>query len=259
MSINAATSQTQLYQSLFGQNGTTAAGTAATGAAGATPSAGQDVSSLLQELLGGAAGTAQGTPSAPSPVSNTSPSSQLASNTLASLLSAQGGVSDLNSIISELATVANTNGGGLTGAALAQQESGQPSSAQVGGAADIAGTSAPSGGPKGASGGGGSGGESISSILATLLAESESALLGTTSSLGTTSLSASSVASTSSPSDGSTATASAGPTASVATLALNQLADLLQNLAAQLATSQYSNANQLTNPTTVGATVSSVA
>jgi len=34
---------------------------------------------------------------------------------------------------------------------------------------------------------------------------------------------------------------------------------VLHNLAAQLASSQYSNANQLTDPTTVGATVSSVA
>jgi hypothetical protein len=33
----------------------------------------------------------------------------------------------------------------------------------------------------------------------------------------------------------------------------------LQNIAAQLASSQYANASQLTNPATLGATVSSVA
>jgi len=100
--------------------------------------------------------------------------------------------------------------------------------------------------------------------MATLLADAE-AQLSSTASLGTTSLSASSVASTSSTSgaaasSGSTSSAtSAGQTASLASQALNQLADVLQNLAAQLATSQYANANQLTDPTNVGATVSSVA
>jgi hypothetical protein len=56
-------------------------------------------------------------------------------------------------------------------------------------------------------------------------------------------------------------TGAGGPaqTASLAAQALNQLADTLQNLAAQLASSQYSNASQLTAPTTLGATVSSVA
>jgi hypothetical protein len=59
----------------------------------------------------------------------------------------------------------------------------------------------------------------------------------------------------------SSATGAAGPaqTSSLAAQALNQLADVLQNLAAQLASSQYSNASQLTNPAILGGTVSSVA
>jgi hypothetical protein len=40
---------------------------------------------------------------------------------------------------------------------------------------------------------------------------------------------------------------------------LDQIAQALQALASQIASSQYSNASQLTNPTQIGISVSSVA
>jgi hypothetical protein len=256
MSVNAASSQTQLYNLLYGQNGTKGAGTAGANAASGTASSGQDATSLLQELLGDAAGTAHPTTSTPPPVSNDRSSSQFAGDTLASLINLQGGgagvvagavSSEVSSTLSELLgglQSAVAGGGGSTTVAA------QPSAATLAG-------------PQGASGGVG-GGESISSILATLLAETQS-LIGATSSLGSTSLSASSVATASSASTAQSSTASTSPaagpgtTASLATQALNQLADVLQNLAAKLAASQYANANQLTNPANLGATISSVA